>query len=91
MATTSKTTKNGGVNTVRIEAEADAAKVTKPEGSESQALKVIPKRAGFRRAGIAFPEGETVLPMNDLTDKQYEQLIKEPMLVTVLIDLPASA
>lgn len=61
-----------------------AAPVQKPEGNK--ALKVVPKRAGFRRAGYAFPDGETVIPLADLTDAQYEQLTTEPMLVTFLVD-----
>ena len=61
-----------------------AAPVKKPEGNK--ALKVVPKRAGFRRAGYAFPDGETVIPLADLTDEQYGQLTSEPMLVTFLVD-----
>lgn len=64
------------------------APVTQPDGKR-QALKVVPKRAGFRRAGHAFPDGETVIPLDELTDTQYEQLTAEPMLVTHLVDLPA--
>ena len=73
----------------RKSAKSKAAPVTKPKGDVAKALKVIPKRAGFRRAGYAFPDGETVIPLDELTDKQYEQLTNEPMLVTILIDAPA--
>ena len=65
-----------------------AIKVKKPEGA--QALKVIPKRDGFRRAGRAF-SGETVIPMSELDDDEYAQLTAEPMLVTMVVDLPAEA
>jgi hypothetical protein len=59
----------------------------KPAGDKSQGLKVVPKRAGFRRAGYSFPEGETVIPLADITEDQYDQLTSEPMLITVLVDL----
>lgn len=68
----------------RAKAAPAAAPVKKPEGSK--ALKVVPKRAGFRRAGYAFPDGETVIPLKELTDEQYAQLTNEPMLVTFLVD-----
>ena len=76
MATTAKTTRKA--------APAKTAPEPKPEGNK--ALKVVPKRAGFRRAGYAFPDGETVIPLADLTDTQYAQLTTEPMLVTHLVD-----
>lgn len=75
-------------NAPRKAASLAIAPVTKPDG-ERQALKVVPKRAGFRRAGYAFPDGETVIPLDELTDTQYEQLTTEPMLVTHLVGLPA--
>lgn len=75
-------------NAPRKAASLATAPVTKPDG-ERQALKVVPKRAGFRRAGYAFPDGETVIPLDELTDTQYEQLTTEPMLVTHLVGLPA--
>lgn len=74
-------------NLTRPQAVQKAA-VAKPVGDTPQALKVVPKRAGFRRAGYAFPDGETTIPLSDLTDRQYEQLTNEPMLVTFLVDLP---
>lgn len=67
-----------------------AAPITKPEGAAGQSLKVIPKRAGFRRAGYSFPDGETVIALNDLSDEQYAQLTTEPMLVTFLVDAPVN-
>lgn len=60
--------------------------VTKPDGAK--ALKVVPKTDGFRRAGRAFA-GETVIPLSELTDEQFEQLTTEPQLVTMLIDPPS--
>ncbi len=62
----------------------------KPESDKPQALHVTPKVPGFRRAGRAFPDGETVIPLSDLSDDEYEQLTAEPMLVTYVKDLPAA-
>lgn len=69
-----------------------AAPVTKPATDKPQGLKVVPKRAGFRRAGYGFddPNG-TVIPLDDLDDQQYEALTTEPALVTHLVDLPAES
>lgn len=70
-------------------AAAAARTIAKPAtGEKPQGLKVVPKRAGFRRAGYAFADGETVIPLSDLSDEQYRQLTTEPMLVTYLVDLP---
>ena len=71
-------------NKNRAKAAPAAAPLKKPEGNK--ALKVVPKRAGFRRAGYVFPDGETVIPLKELTDEQYAQLTNEPMLVTFLVD-----
>lgn len=84
MATTAKIAQTFRKGSARI-----AAPVTKPEGQK--ALKVVPKRAGFRRAGHAFPDGETVIPLGELTDEQYAQLTNEPMLVTFLVDIESAA
>lgn len=62
-----------------------AAKPT--PGDKPLGLKVCPKRAGFRRAGIVFGDGETVIPLSELSDVQYAQLTTEPMLVTMLVEL----
>jgi hypothetical protein len=61
---------------------------TKPTGEKPQGLKVIPKHAGFRRAGYAFPDGETTIALADITEDQYNLLITEPKLITMLVDLP---
>lgn len=62
----------------------------KPTGDKPQGLKVVPKRPGFRRAGYAFPDGETIIPLSEITEDQYNALISEPVLVTMLVDLPAA-
>lgn len=72
-------------------ASATAKAAAKPTGQMPQGLKVIPKRSGFRRAGYAFPDGETVIPLADITDEQYALLTTEPMLITQLVDLPEAA
>lgn len=70
-------------------AAAAAPAIAKPApGDKPQGLKVVPKRAGFRRAGYVFADGETVIPLDELSDEQYQQLTTEPMLVTYLVDLP---
>ncbi|GKT18556.1 hypothetical protein AVHY2522_19255 [Acidovorax sp. SUPP2522] len=82
MATKPTTTRRG--------AQRAAPLVTKPESATGKGLAVTPKVGGFRRAGYAFPDGETVIPLDDLDDRQYAQLTTEPMLVTYLKDLEAS-
>ncbi len=72
---------------VRTSAPAPKAK---PPNDTPLVLVVTPKVEGFRRAGFAF-SGETRLPLADLSDKQYEQLTREPMLVTYLADAEAVA
>ena len=62
---------------------------TKPAGTSTQAIKVIPKRAGFRRAGYAFPEEGLTILLSELTDKQLAQLENEPMLVVVSVEVDA--
>lgn len=66
-----------------------ATKNTKSAGAV-RAIKVIPKRAGFRRAGREFPDGATTIPLSDLSEEQYEQLINEPMLVVLHTEIPAT-
>ncbi|MDD5028899.1 MAG: HI1506-related protein [Rhodoferax sp.] len=60
----------------------------KPTSDKPQGLKVVPKRAGFRRAGHTFPDGDTTIALAEITEDQYNALISEPMLVTMLVDLP---
>ena len=59
----------------------------KPAGTVTEAIKVIPKRAGFRRAGFAFPEEGLTIRLSELTDKQLDQLESEPMLVVIPVDV----
>jgi len=70
-----------------------AQQKSKPAGASTQAVKVIPKRAGFRRAGFAFPEEGLTIRLSELTDKQLDQLESEPMLVVIPVEVeePATA
>lgn len=81
MATAKKTTAKARVSA--------AAPATKPDSGTPLVLVVTPKVPGFRRAGRAFAD-ETRIPLDDLTDEQYEQLTNEPMLVTYLAEAEAS-
>ena len=56
-------------------------------GTSRQALQVISKRDGFRRAGREW-HGSTTVPLDDQTDEQIEQLESEPMLVVLQVDMP---
>lgn len=66
-----------------------AQQKSKPAGTSTQAIKVIPKRAGFRRAGFAFPEEGLTIRLSELTDKQLDQLESEPMLVVIPVEVEA--
>lgn len=52
-----------------------------------QVLQVISKRDGFRRAGREW-HGTTIVPLSELSTKQYEQIDREPMLVAQLLEVP---
>ena len=60
-----------------------------PAAGNVQVLQVISKRDGFRRAGREW-HGTTTVPLSELTQTQYEQLTSEPMLVTLLMEVPAT-
>ena len=72
---------------VRTSAPAPKAK---PKSDTPLVLVVTPKVSGFRRAGRAFA-GETRIPLDELSDEQYEQLTTEPMLVTYLAEAAPAA
>lgn len=60
-----------------------------PAGPADKGLHVIPKIAGFRRGGFAWPaEGKTV-PLDQLTVEQAEQITGESNLVTQVVDIEA--
>ncbi|QEA14272.1 hypothetical protein [Comamonas flocculans] len=64
------------------------APATKGDGATRQVLQVVSKRDGFRRAGRAW-SGTTTVALDELTQEQVEQLSTEPMLVTLLLEVPA--
>jgi len=70
----------------RAAPKSDAAQA----GTSRQALQVISKRDGFRRAGREW-HGSTTVPLDDLTGEQIEQLEAEPMLVVLQVEMPAEA
>ncbi len=58
-----------------------------PAPGMRQVLQVISKRDGFRRAGREW-HGTTLVPVQELTREQYEQIDREPMLVAQLMEIP---
>ena len=58
-----------------------------PAPGMRQVLQVITKRDGFRRAGREW-HGTTLVPVDELNRRQYEQLTSEPLLVTQLMEVP---
>lgn len=72
-------------------AQAPQTKGTAPAGTSAEALRVVPKQPGFRRAGIAFPEDGLTIPLSQLTAEQLEQLENEPALVTHRVDIAQPA
>lgn len=58
-----------------------------PTPGTVQVLQVISKRDGFRRAGREW-HGTTSVPLSELTSEQYRQIEAEPMLVTLLLEVP---
>jgi hypothetical protein len=66
-----------------------AQPAAQPDGAR-QVLQVTAKRDGFRRAGRAW-HGTSTVPLDELSEEQCLQLTSEPMLVTLLIELPAEA
>jgi hypothetical protein len=45
------------------------------------AIKIISKRAGFRRCGIEHPDTPVIYPTSRFTEEQLAQLQAEPMLI----------
>lgn len=56
-----------------------------------KAIRIISKRPGFRRAGIAHPDSPVDHPIDRFTKEQVEQLKAEPTLVVMEVDLPDPA
>lgn len=58
-----------------------------PSPGMRRVLQVISKRDGFRRAGREW-HGTTLVPLDELTREQYEQIDREPLLVAQLMEVP---
>ena len=58
-----------------------------PAPGMRQVLQVISKRDGFRRAGREW-HGTTLVPLDELNREKYEQIVREPMLVAQLMEVP---
>ncbi len=54
-------------------------------------LKIIARREGFRRCGVAHPTGPTVYPDGTFTPEQIKILKAEPMLIVEEIPTEKSA
>ncbi len=67
---------------------ATPASLAQGESKVRQVLQVIAKRDGFRRAGREW-SGTTTVPLDELTEAQLQQLQAEPLLVTLLLEVPA--
>lgn len=55
------------------------------DGVKVSRLQVRALKAGFRRAGRAWPAEETTVSVDEFTAEQIEQLLAEPMLVVLPI------
>lgn len=51
-------------------------------------IRIVAKREGFRRAGIAHSESATFHPIDRFTPEQLDQLKAEPMLIVDEMDPP---
>ena len=60
-------------------------------GPAGKGLRVVAKKDGFRRAGRVFTGDAQVIPYEDLTAEEVEQLTTESMLVVMEVDLPKAA
>ncbi|EGJ49044.1 HI1506-related protein [Desulfocurvibacter africanus] len=58
----------------------------KPEFVE--AVRVVAKRNGFRRAGRAWSASGEVVPLSELTKEQLDALCAEPNLVVQFTEIP---
>ena len=57
----------------------------------TRGLEVISSRDGFRRAGFAWSKKPTIVPLDQLSEEQVQQLKDEPALTVREVDMPAPA
>ena len=81
MTTTTKTTKTAA-------GKAGELLTTQAGGTTREVLQVVAKRDGFRRAGREW-HGTTIVPLAELSEEQLRQIAAEPMLVSMLLEVPA--
>ncbi|HSI41769.1 MAG TPA: HI1506-related protein [Xanthobacteraceae bacterium] len=68
-------------------AMADAAATALRSNREAvPGVRIVAKRDGFRRAGIAHSTAPATYPLHTLADEQLEALLAEPMLVVELVE-----
>lgn len=60
---------------------------TKAAGGADRGLKVTSRPATFRRAGYTFSSEARVIPLDQLTEEQYDQITTETMLVAQEVDI----
>lgn len=60
---------------------------TKAAGGADRGLKVTSRPATFRRAGYNFSSEARVIPLDQLTEEQYDQITTETMLVAQEVDI----
>lgn len=84
---------NRGAGRARADSPKAAATKTLPpvEQRAGVGLSVVARSSGFRRAGFAFSDEPTVIPLTELTDEQYEQLNGERQLVCAFVQLESEA
>lgn len=59
--------------------------------TKTKVLRVVARRDGFRRAGIAFGAQPTDLPLGALTQAQIDAIKSDPMLVATEVEIEVEA
>lgn len=65
------------------------AKDTKKAGEATKAIEVIAKTEVFYRAGRQWGQNPTVVPLDELTEGELQELRDEPMLIVRDVDIKA--
>ena len=66
--------------------KAPAKAANAANAKKQKLLRIVSKREGFRRAGMAHSEEPQFYPMDQFTKKQLEALMAEPMLLVDEVD-----
>lgn len=69
------------------------AKANEPKkaGESTQGVEVIAKADVFYRAGRAWSNTPTVVPLSELTEEQLQELQDEPMLIVRTVEIKPEA